>query len=40
MAAEGTAISANFGPIEDGADKNIEQWKVKKLIKSLEAARG
>lgn len=24
----------------DDADKNIEQWKIKKLIKSLEAARG
>jgi len=22
------------------ADKNVEVWKVKKLIKSLEAARG
>jgi len=25
---------------EDPNDKNIEQWKIKKLIKSLEAARG
>jgi len=25
---------------DDQNDKNIEQWKVKKLIKSLEAARG
>jgi len=25
---------------EDSNDKNIEQWKIKKLIKSLEAARG
>lgn len=24
----------------DENDKNIEQWKIKKLIKSLEAARG
>lgn len=24
----------------DDTDKNIEQWKIKKLIKSLEAARG
>jgi len=22
------------------ADKNVEMWKIKKLIKSLEAARG
>jgi peptide chain release factor subunit 1 len=28
------------GQIEDPNDKNIEQWKIKKLIKSLEAARG
>eukprot|EP01110_Echinostelium_bisporum_P005149 TRINITY_DN22662_c0_g1_i1.p1 TRINITY_DN22662_c0_g1~~TRINITY_DN22662_c0_g1_i1.p1 ORF type:complete len:396 (+),score=172.95 TRINITY_DN22662_c0_g1_i1:67-1254(+) len=38
--SEGSAIGASFGPIDDDADKNIEQWKVKKLIKSLEAARG
>jgi len=25
---------------QDETDKNIEQWKIKKLIKSLEAARG
>jgi len=25
---------------DDSNDKNIEQWKIKKLIKSLEAARG
>ena len=25
---------------EEQADKNVEIWKVKKLIKSLEAARG
>merc|ERR1711934_801497 len=25
---------------QDGEDKNIEQWKVKRLIKSLEEARG
>jgi len=28
------------GTIDDPNDKNIEQWKIKKLIKSLEAARG
>ena len=27
-------------PQEDDAEKNIEMWKVKKLIKRLEAARG
>jgi len=26
--------------MSDETDKNIEQWKIKKLIKSLEAARG
>ena len=25
---------------QDAADKNVEMWKIKKLIKSLEAARG
>ena len=25
---------------EINADRNVERWKVKKLIKSLEAARG
>merc|ERR1711934_106375 len=25
---------------QDGEDKNIEQWKIRRLIKSLEAARG
>lgn len=24
----------------DIADKNVEMWKIKRLIKSLEAARG
>lgn len=24
----------------DDADRNVEMWKIKKLIKSLEAARG
>jgi peptide chain release factor subunit 1 len=28
------------GGVSDENDKNIEQWKIKKLIKSLEAARG
>eukprot|EP00026_Physarum_polycephalum_P005110 Phypoly_transcript_05138.p1 GENE.Phypoly_transcript_05138~~Phypoly_transcript_05138.p1 ORF type:complete len:461 (+),score=81.94 Phypoly_transcript_05138:31-1383(+) len=39
MAAEGSAILANFGPAGE-EEKNIEQWKIKKLIRSLEAARG
>ena len=25
---------------DDSADRNVEMWKIKKLIKSLEAARG
>lgn len=32
MSAPGTA--------EDSADRNVEIWKIKKLIKSLEMARG
>lgn len=40
MASEGSAIMANIGGGGEGEDKNIEQWKIKKLIKSLEAARG
>lgn len=27
-------------PVDDTAEKNVEMWKIKKLIKSLEAARG
>ena len=34
MASGGTLAS------EDAADRNVEMWKIKKLIKSLEAARG
>lgn len=30
----------NLGAASEDNDKNIEQWKIKKLIKSLEAARG
>jgi len=26
--------------VDDGEDKNIEQWKIRRLIKSLEEARG
>lgn len=25
---------------QESSDKNVEMWKIKKLIKSLEAARG
>jgi hypothetical protein len=25
---------------QESSDKNVEIWKIKKLIKSLEAARG
>lgn len=25
---------------DDGADRNVQMWKIKKLIKSLESARG
>lgn len=32
--------SAGSGSIDPSADKNVEMWKIKKLIKSLEAARG
>jgi len=35
--ASGGGGSANT---EDAADRNVEMWKIKKLIKSLEAARG
>jgi len=31
-------MSYNFE--ESNADRNVEIWKIKKLIKSLEAARG
>jgi len=39
MAASVASVFSAAGA-SDGADKNIEQWKIKKLIKSLEAARG
>ena len=29
-----------MGDKDDGADRQVEMWKVKKLIKSLTAARG
>ena len=36
------AVMASGGSLasEDAADRNVEMWKIKKLIKSLEAARG
>ena len=35
-----TAAVAVPGSVDDAADRNVQMWKVKKLIKSLEAARG
>ncbi|XP_064394950.1 eukaryotic peptide chain release factor subunit 1 [Halichondria panicea] len=32
--------SSAAGTLEDSADRNVQMWKIKKLIKSLEAARG
>ena len=41
MAAEASsAMGAGVGGGEDSADRNVEMWKIKKLIKSLELARG
>ncbi len=34
------ATASAPGPFDDAADRNVQMWKVKKLIKSLEAARG
>jgi len=39
-ASVATMFAAGAGGGVGDADKNIEQWKIKKLIKSLEAARG
>jgi len=40
MATTASLIPSPSGGVSDENDKNIEQWKIKKLIKSLEAARG
>ncbi len=40
MAASVEIKSASSDGGETSADKNVEIWKIKKLIKSLEAARG
>lgn len=40
MATNIEVKSANTDGGETSADKNVEIWKIKKLIKSLEAARG
>jgi peptide chain release factor subunit 1 len=32
--------AVNPAPIEDEAEQAVEQWKIKKLIKTLESARG
>lgn len=29
-----------YGTDDTAADRNVEMWKIKKLIKSLEQARG
>lgn len=34
------ATASSSGVIDETAEKNVEMWKIKKLIKSLEAARG
>jgi hypothetical protein len=34
------AAAAAAGVVDENAEKNVEMWKIKKLIKSLEAARG
>ena len=33
-------MASNGKEGEGGQDKQVEMWKVKKLIKSLQAARG
>ncbi len=33
-------MASNVLPGDDSADRNVEMWKIKRLIKSLEAARG
>lgn len=33
-------MSGPCGSGEDAADHNVEVWKIKRLIKSLEMARG
>lgn len=38
--ASASAAAASGGVVDDSAEKNVEMWKIKKLIKSLEAARG
>ena len=32
--------SSGYNNEESNADRNVEVWKIKKLIKQLEAARG
>lgn len=39
--ASSTGVDKSTVGIDDqSADRNVEMWKIKKLIKSLEAARG
>lgn len=34
------ATNGNYNNDDTAADRNVEMWKIKKLIKSLEQARG
>ncbi len=38
--AAAAAAGAAGGVVDEAGEKAIEQWKIKKLIKSLEQARG
>lgn len=33
-------MSSSYNSEETSSDRNVEIWKIKKLIKSLEMARG
>lgn len=38
--AQASAANAKKVEDDDAGEKAVEQWKIKKLIKTLEAARG
>ncbi len=40
MVVDNMATASASAMEGEAADRNVEIWKVKKLIKSLEAARG
>lgn len=40
MASASTGSEKGTLVDDQSADRNVEMWKIKKLIKSLEAARG